>query len=174
MVILCQGQFWRRCVCIYGAVVTEDVHWTANWELKQLQLVAKGIYDFYYILHCSELRLRCRCFHQVLPHAEPNDWCLVAEQKDSSLRPSCLGVPSMVFKNKTVFLHEITSRHWLVPWDRFTGILIKLLQVTILKTVLIYGRLRWVKIQFPLWVRLQVPKYDKGAQCVAWKVNFKK
>ena len=96
-----------------------------------------------------------------MPRPEPNDWCLVSEQKYSSLRPSYLSVPNMVFINKTVFWHAITSRHWLFPRDCFTGTPIKLLPVTIPKTVIIYGRASWVKTQFPLWVRLQVPKYVK-------------
>ena len=161
MVILWHGQFWPRRVFIDGHVVTEDIRWTVYWYPKHTQLLAKGIFDISCILPCSEIRPKCIFAYQVLPLFEPDDWCLVTEQQDASLIPSRLGVPSIVFINKAVCQHEISYRQWLVPWDSFSDIVIKLRPVAILKTVLIYSRVCWVKIQFPLWVRLQLPKCVK-------------
>ena len=52
----------------------------------------------------------------------------------------------------------------------------KTLPVIILKTVLIYGRVRQVKIQFTFWVKLQIPKYTNCLTKVpnSWhsKVNW--
>ena len=96
-----------------------------------------------------------------MPLSEPYNWWLVTEQQYASMRPSCLCVPSMVFITKSVCQYSITFRHWLVTWDLFTGIPIKLWPVTIMKMVLIYGRVRRVKTQFTPLVRLQVPKYLK-------------
>ena len=96
-----------------------------------------------------------------MPLFEPDYWCLVTEQQYASLRPSHLSVPRMVVINKLLCQHVITSIHWIIPWYHFTDILVKLRPVTILETVLIYGRMLQVKTQFPLWVRLQVPNYVK-------------
>ena len=161
MVLLCRGQFYPRCVCKDVFVVSEDVCWTVNWDPKHTKLVSKGIYDIYCILYCSEIRPKYRCLYQVLPLVEPDYWCLVTEQQYSSLRPSCLGVPSMVFINKKVCRHAITSSHWIFTWDCFTSIPMKLRPVIFMRMVIIYGRVCRVKTQFPLWQRLQVPKYVK-------------
>ena len=56
MVIIFQGRLWPRHVCTDGPVVTEYVCWIVDFDLKYTQLLAKGLYNLYCIIHCSELR----------------------------------------------------------------------------------------------------------------------
>ena len=56
------------------------------------------------------------CFYQVMTFDEPDNWRLITEQKYANMRPSSLGVPSMVCITKSVCQHEINSRKWLSPW----------------------------------------------------------
>ena len=121
------------------------VCWTIDWDTKHTHLVVKGLYDIYWIINCSELRPKFICFYWVLTLSD-TDYCRpVTKQQDSSLRQSRLGFPNTIWINKSVCELEITSRHWLFTWDISTGIPTKLRPATILKTVLIYGRLHRVK-----------------------------
>ena len=66
------------------------------WLLPQtLKIVTKGIYDIYWIIDCSDIRLKCIYFYQYLPLREPYNWRLVTEQQDASMIPSSLSVPRM-------------------------------------------------------------------------------
>ena len=69
--------------------------------------------------------------------------------------------PQQCCIKKVLCKHSIISRHFFSPGYLFIGVLVKICPVTILKIVLIYGRVRQVKTQFLLWLRLHVTKYMK-------------
>ena len=86
--------------------------------------------------------------------------CFLYTTLMGTLRQDGLIMASCCIK-KALCKHSIISRHFFFPGYLFIGVLVKICPVTILKIVLIYGRVRQVKTQFPLWLRFHVTKYMK-------------